>query len=90
MYDINVLASGLTLTRQEVVNCVTNYALVRGVTPYSCLVSVWVSEETLTLPGCCKPRISLFMVHVTNAGPSLGVFDASRAMFQLLLLSPVQ
>ena len=41
---------------------------------------MWVSGKTLTLQGGCKPRLSLFMVCVTYAGPSLGVFDTSKAM----------
>ena len=71
MYDIRVLASGVTLTRQgtgQVVGCVTNYALVRGVTHILAWYPVWVSGETLTLPGGCKPRISLFMIRVKSGG----------------------
>ena len=41
---------------------------------------VWVSGEALTLPSSGKPRLSLFMICVTYAGPSLGVFDTSKAM----------
>ena len=41
---------------------------------------VWESGETLTFLGGCKPRVSLFMVRVTYACPSLGVFGASKAM----------
>ena len=47
-------------------------------TPYSCHGhSVWVSGETLTLPGGCKPTLK---VCITFAGPSLEVFDTSKAM----------
>ena len=84
MYDTRVLVGGVTLTRKGMRSgCRSCYHLCinEGSDPvFLPWYFVWVSGETLTLPSGGKPRLSLFMVCVTYAGPSLGVFDTSKAM----------